>query len=501
MFLLLLGVLLVAGLVHQFWWRRRGLPPGPLPFPLIGNALGFLTKERFEDQFFKWKQEHGDVYTIFLGPEPIVTVNDYDLMQAGFIGAIWKQPAMISGANGDDYADRAAMEAFDIATRGGIYGVIDTSGEIWREQRRFSLKVLRDFGLSKNRMEERVLEEFQTIFENINKDISAGVVEHDFHRHTGDVINVLVNGYRFTTEGHQKEFYDLKDVTEEMMKSFADPFLNIAATSKTVAKLPIFRDRLAAAGRRFKKIFDYLDGIIEEHLKLNDYSNDSFEPQDYVDAWLLEARKQEAAHGTNHHYTRIQLVNMCFDLWFAGQETTSATMTWALAFLIRHPEVQQKMHEELDRVIGSDRLITMSDKTDLPYVQAVIMEVQRTANIVGQNVPRRTTREVEVAGCRLPKGTAIVPQVSVLMIDPKHFPEPKRFNPDRFIDANGKLKRADHLIPFSLGKRQCLGEGLARMELFLFFLPGKEPPTLRKQNGGASLGTASYRCRVERRHQ
>ncbi|KAI6238712.1 (pine wood nematode) hypothetical protein [Aphelenchoides fujianensis] len=392
MFLLLLGVLLVAGLVHQFWWRRRNLPPGPVPLPLVGNALGFLTKERFEDQFFKWKQEHGDVYTIFLGPEPIVTE--------------------LFVKNGDDYADRAAMEAFDIATRGGIYGVIDTSGEIWREQRRFSLKVLRDFGLSKNRMEERVLEEFQTIFENINKDISAGVIEHDFHRHTdiatGSVINVLVNGYRFTTEGHQKEFYDLKDVTEEMMKSFADPFLNIAATSKTVAKLPIFRDRLAAAGRRFKKIFDYLDGIIEEHLKLNDYSNDSFEPQDYVDAWLLEARKQEAAHGKSHHYTRIQLVNMCFDLWFAGQETTSATMTWALAFLIRHPEVQQKMHEELDRVIGSDR------------------------------------------------------------------------------------------------------EGLARMELFLFvanllnqyrFLPGKEPPTLRKQNGGASLGTAPYRCRVERRHQ
>jgi cytochrome P450 family 33 len=63
-------------------------------------------------------------------------------------------------------------------------GIIDTSGELWKQQRRFSLRVLRDFGLGKNKMQERILEEMHTICENVNRDIEAGIVEHDFHKHT-----------------------------------------------------------------------------------------------------------------------------------------------------------------------------------------------------------------------------------------------------------------------------------------------------------------------------
>lgn len=63
-------------------------------------------------------------------------------------------------------------------------GIIDTSGALWKDQRRFSLRVLRDFGLGKNKMQERILEEMHTICENVNRDIDAGIIEHDFHKHT-----------------------------------------------------------------------------------------------------------------------------------------------------------------------------------------------------------------------------------------------------------------------------------------------------------------------------
>jgi cytochrome P450 len=74
---------------------------------------------------------------------------------------------------------------------------------------------------------------------------------------------------------------------------------------------------------------------------------------------------------------------------------------------------------------------------------------------------------VNINGYTLRKGQWIVPQISIILRDPKIYPNPKAFQPERFLDEDGKLKRADELIPFSIGKRQCLGEGLARLELFL----------------------------------
>lgn len=104
-------------------------------------------------------------------------------------------------------------------------------------------------------------------------------------------------------------------------------------------------------------------------------------------------------------------------------------------------------------------------------------------NLLPQNMLHRTTKDVVVDGYHLPKGTCIVPQLSSIFYDDKVrqqfaqrigtstiqvFRDPKKFDPSRFLDAEGKLRRVDELIPFSIGKRQCLGESLARMEMFLF---------------------------------
>lgn len=359
-------------------------------------------------------------------------------------------------------------------------------------------------------MQERILEEIQTICENINKEIDSGVDEHDFHKHTdlatGSVINAVVCGYRFSTEGNEKEFYQLKKITEEMMKVFSDPLLNVAISSDFLVSLPVIKPRFDKAISLFDELAVYLTRVIDDHIEQNDYSNE-IEPQDYIDAFLQEMHRCEEK-GEPHYFSKIQLRNVVFDLWFAGQETTSGTLTWGIAYLICYPEVQKKLHEELDRVIGSGRMITLSDKSSLPYTNATVMEIQRISNIIGINLPRRCTRDVKLNGCVVKKGTIVIPQISVIMSDPKVFKNPSEFNPSRFIDENGNFKPADEVVPFSLGKRQCLGEALARMELILFFAnffnqykftPGKIPPTLKKKTSGVSLATKDYTCRVEKR--
>ncbi|KAI6238716.1 (pine wood nematode) hypothetical protein [Aphelenchoides fujianensis] len=499
--LALLLVLLALFLVHQFWWRRRGLPPGPVPWPLFGNLLSFISIERWEDRFAEWTKTYGNVHTYWMGWMSIVAINDVETMQEVFV----KQ-------HPDDCIDRAAAEVFQNALRGGVYGLAETSGPLWLDQRRFVLKVMRGFGLNTNLMQERVFEELGVVFEKANAEIAAGNEEIDFDRltdiATGSLINAVICGYRFSAdERTQAKFFHLKGVLSDIMASFQNPLLMLSVHNRLLSKAPIFSTYFNRLVALQSEIRDFLNECIDEHLARTDYSAADFEPKDLIDAYIWEQKRQEAT-GEPTYFSRRQLEGTCSDMWFAGQESTSSTVTWGIAFLIRHPDVQQKLHDELDRVIGSDRLVTVSDKLALPYVQAVIMEVLRVANIVGQNVPHKTSRELTIAGYKIPKGSIVIPQISVPMCDPKHFPEPKRFNPDRFIDEGGKLKKSPALMPFSLGRRQCPGEGLARMELFLFltnlfnqyrFLPAKEPPTLRKSASGFALGTAPYKVRLERR--
>lgn len=121
----------------------------------------------------EWRDEFGPIYTYWFGFTPIITVNDYKIAVEMFI------------KDGETYSDRGATEALDYATRGGLFGIIESSGGLWREQRRFTLRVLRDFGLAKNLMQDRVLEEVHSLFENIDRDIKSGENEElDFHQYT-----------------------------------------------------------------------------------------------------------------------------------------------------------------------------------------------------------------------------------------------------------------------------------------------------------------------------
>ncbi|KAI8517679.1 cytochrome P450 2 sub U member 1 [Branchiostoma belcheri] len=188
-------------------------------------------------------------------------------------------------------------------------------------------------------------------------------------------------------------------------------------------------------------------------------------PRDFLDFCLLEVEKQEKVESL----TEENVLYMAQNLFMAGIETTTNTLMWSLLFMTLNPDIQRKVQQELDAVVG-EGLPALSHRSQLPYVNACLLEVMRIRPVAPLSAPHATTETVEVQEYVIPKGTQILPNLYSLHMDPAYWPDPDRFDPGRFLDVEGNVtNKPESFIPFGGGRRGCIGEQLARMELFLFF--------------------------------
>ncbi|CAJ0589385.1 unnamed protein product [Cylicocyclus nassatus] len=393
--------------------------------------------------------------------------------------------------NGSAYTGRLAVP-YSRALRGGDYGITETTGELWQQQRRFVLHVLREFGMGKNLMEERVLTEVADFLEQCRRNVGQEFdLRQNFHAAIGSIINSILFGFRFD-ENNMHLFLRLKGAMDKLMEIFARPDFVLWMFYPILKYFPYFRNFNKATGviETDKLLSAMINSQIEEHKAEIDFESEK--STDFVEAFLKEQKRHEDEPDFGG-FSMNQLRNVCLDLWFAGMETTSNTLYWGVLYVLLDPEVQKNIHEELDRKIGYPRLITIADRSSLHYMNAVINEVQRLANLLPLNVFHETTEDVVIDGYHIPAGTLFLPQISNVMYDEKVFPEPCKFDPKRHLTAEGAFMKIDEVVPFSMGKRQCAGEGLARMELFLFLANlynhfevsqyGDEIPSTKKRFG------------------
>ncbi|GLD57004.1 cytochrome P450 2K1-like protein [Lates japonicus] len=193
-----------------------------------------------------------------------------------------------------------------------------------------------------------------------------------------------------------------------------------------------------------------------------------FSKKGFVDAFLVHKKNLEESGITTSHFHNENLLKSVENLFVAGTETIAATMRWALLLMAKYPKIQDQVQEELSRVIGS-RQVQVEDRKNLPFTNAVIHETQRLANVAPLGLPHKTTQDVTFQGHFIKKGTTVYPLLTSVLYDESEWERPHSFYPAHFLDKDGKFVKRDAFMPFSAGRRVCLGESLARMELFLFF--------------------------------
>ncbi|XP_059152551.1 cytochrome P450 2C15-like [Physella acuta] len=488
-------ILLALCLLASWYWYSHNsgtslpLPPTPgVALPLVGHL--YLLEKNPRRQFKRWADSLGSIFRLRLGSDTVMVLNNYDVIKEALV----KQ--------GKIFSDRKPGAFLVKYSQHHDKGVVLSSGENWREQRSTSLTILRDFGMGKNILAEKISEEVEIYVKELASTNGKPVdLKTITNISVSNIICSVIFGKRF-------EFSDPKFV--RMMSIFNDVVRNASGTQilNFFPVLKYFPFDLFGANKLLRIISEvrlFVRNIVNEIRQTCDSDNvDSF-----VVAYLNEKKKKEEA-GQQTYLDDVNLVRNIDNLFLAGTETTSTTILWSLVFVLQNPETQQKIYQQIKDHVGTERVPNMSDHASLTYLNAFIMETQRMASLVPFSVPHLCNQDTVLAGFRIPKGSVIFPNLDSVLKDEKIWGDPENFRPERFLDEQGNLIKREELIPFSIGRRICLGESLAKMELFLFlssmfqrfeFLPadGVSAPEVHEVFGGAvSPSLYEVRC-IDRR--
>nr|XP_006824246.1 PREDICTED: cytochrome P450 1A1-like [Saccoglossus kowalevskii] len=222
----------------------------------------------------------------------------------------------------------------------------------------------------------------------------------------------------------------------------------------------------------FAKVGDDLDEFnrfIDE--QMNSHVSSNYKARSVMDSLIGICNDAEKTEGCPLK-TKTDIKRMLCCLFGAGYENTTNTIYYLVLYMIIHPEIQCKVHKEIDRVVGRDRLPTLSDRAKLPYTDAVLQEVIRHASLAPLTIPYSTLNDTHLLGYTIPKETPIFVNLWSVNYDENEWKDPHRFNPGRFLSDDGlsvKKSQVAKIVAFGLGKKRCPGEQLAQLELFLFF--------------------------------
>uniref|UniRef100_A0A8C8FRA5 Uncharacterized protein n=1 Tax=Oncorhynchus tshawytscha TaxID=74940 RepID=A0A8C8FRA5_ONCTS len=446
----ILSIIMAIAVIILLWkymgkQRSYGhLPPGPSLIPLLGNLLQMDLK-RPDKSYMELSKKYGSVFTVWLGPKPVVVVSGYQAIKEALVD------------QGEEFNGRAnpaiTLKLFN------EHGVGSSNGQRWKTLRNFSLTSLKNLGIGCRSLEERVQEEAKSLVKPLPR---ACPPQLRFHQppvvcmHAYLCLSAVSSRFHCEPQRAPVPYYHQPILVHS-------PWAQLYNISPRIVEC--FPGKHQELFKAIDKAKAYIRLEADRRLKSLDTSN----PQDYFDVFLVKMLEEKDQPGTEFNYDN--LFPCVWDLFAASTETLSSTLSHACLMMIKYPDIQEKVQKEIDEVIGSNRVPTADDRHKMPYTEAVIHEIQRSMCLAPTAVPHQMTRDTTFHNYHIPKGTTVFPLLSSVLFDPKLFKKPDEFYPENFLDENGRFKENNGFLAFGLGKRSCLGDGMGipRMVLFLFF--------------------------------
>ncbi|XP_053236381.1 cytochrome P450 2K6-like isoform X3 [Podarcis raffonei] len=353
------------------------------------------------------------------------------------------------------------------ASQNHVKGVTLSNGENWKVMRRFALSTLRDYGMGKRTIEDRIVEECSVLIKKF--ETYEGNPFETTSIMNAAVANIIVSillDKRFDYE--DSTYIRLLKLINENIRLFGSPSVTLYNMFPALGFL-LGAHKTVMQNR--DELFAFINATFIKHLR----DLDENDQRSFIDTFLIRqqefilfASQEEKKNKTNAYFHNRNLIVIVANLFAAGMETISTTLRWGLLLMMKYPEIQIKVQEEIAKVVGSSQP-RIEHRTKMPYTDAVVHEIQRFANVNPTNLPHATATDVTLNGYFIPKGTFIMPLLSSVLHDESQWEKPHKFYPEHFLNSDGKFVKRDAFMPFSAGRRACIGETLAKTELFLFF--------------------------------
>nr|XP_004659447.1 steroid 17-alpha-hydroxylase/17,20 lyase [Jaculus jaculus] len=451
-----LSALLLLALAYFFWSRVKPSDakfPKSLPFLPVVGSLPFLPRHgHMHANLFKLQKKYGPIFSLRMGSIPMVIVGNHQLAKEVLV------------KKGKEFSGRPQMVTLDLLSHQGKGIAFSDSGAHWQLHRKLVLGTFALFRDGDYKLEKIICQEVSTLCDFLvtyNEkaiDLSLPVF--------ASIINVICS-ICFNTS------YKNGDPELMTIRTFTKGILNNLDQENLVDIFPWLKLFPNKALGMIKKYVEMRDGVFIKILEKHKEKFNSDSITNLLDLLIQAKMNADNNNGGPDHdsnmFSDTHILATVGDIFGAGVETTMSVVSWIVAFLLHNPEVKKKIHKEIDQNIGFSRTPTFNDRTHLLMLEATIREVLRIRPVAPMLIPHKANVDSSIGEFTIPKNTHVVVNLWALHHNEKEWPQPDRFMPERFLDPTGGhiITPSLSYLPFGAGPRSCVGEALARQELFL----------------------------------
>ncbi|KIK59344.1 hypothetical protein GYMLUDRAFT_169823 [Collybiopsis luxurians FD-317 M1] len=464
------------------------IPPGPIGLPILGS-FPFLTHYP-ELTLDYWAKRFGPLYSLWLGNQLFVIISDPQIVKDLMV------------VNGSIFSSRKEMFLKSQIIFAGRGITATPYNDRWKKHRRLATGSLNARAVDGY---THVLDyEATVLIKDLLRYGKNGMAPVNPQPHAGrcSLNNMLTVAFGSRTDSidHPLVAKALR-LSREFMNC-TGPVSNMTDFVTVLQHLP---NSMINRGKKLhQELVETYGGMIND---INARMKSGENVPDCLVKNLLQTQEEE-------ELDHLDMAILCSAFMIGGVETTASIMQWFSALIPAYPEIQKKAQDELDRVVGRNRLPVVEDEKNLPYVRAIIKEVERCHNPFWLGTPHVNTQDFTYRGQYIPKDTVLVLNTYTMHHDPQRHPEPFRFNPDRYMNDSTLSSESanlanpmerDHWM-FGVGRRICPGMWVAEREIFLVIsrllwafrmeqIPG-EPIDLQEYDGLSGRSPVPFRIKM-----